>query len=551
MKPQAVNRAAETLGAAGVLLLLVVLLALPALEIPWSLIDDATHSIERPRLMLQALHEGRWVGSLYDQPGVIVTEFEGGRFRPVGWLYFMITYALLGDAPALHHAWRFALLAITALCIFSAALSLSRSAVAAFLSALFAILFAPGLEGVYRLSPLELLLATLQAVGLAALALLYRRLRDGPRRAALNYALFVVALAAFTLAIGAKESALVFAAFLFGLLALSRIVEGFPSGRRWRRWLAPLAGVVLLGHVAFLALIAGNNVIGQGYAAQYGAGGVAVALRNGLWYGWTLLRNYGLFLIVGMAAFLARLWGTWRARRRLDERAYLQIACLLWCVAGVLFQSPFRALVERYIAPAALGLALFLGLEWGPLLTAPTRRRVLVRALAGVAAVLFLWETLASANATFQQLAARDTSSYQATQYLAGHVAPGGTVWVNLASDGEMGEFRHGIERVLRVVWQRPDIVVKALDEAGLEAYCAPGDWVALWAHAANIDSAAVQRRLGVRADLRAAYDHHTQRIWSPGAALEKALLEGPLQLPNRASQGTEVYDWHLLLIGN
>ncbi|MCC6612293.1 MAG: hypothetical protein IT320_02385 [Anaerolineae bacterium] len=533
------------------LLALVLLLAIPALDISWSLVDDATHSIERPRLMLDALHEGHWIGSLNSgQPGVIVTEFADGRFRPVGWLYFMTTYALLGENPVYHHAFRFVLLAVTVSATFLVGLWLSGSNTVGFLSGLFLILYTPALEGYYRLSPWEIPLTMLLASGLAAMAFMFRRVYAG-RQSTLALAIgFGVAFFALILALGAKESSVAFAPVLVALPVGALLTARSPERKRWLRWITPLAVILLIVYAAYLLVILANHATEQGYGSNYGSGGIAIFLRNLVAYCWAILRNYNLFLLIGLASFASRLRTHWQTRQPLSATDYWQLVLLLMTAVGVIFQSPFRAIIERYLLPYVLGLAIFLGLEarhiilylnqWHGL-----RRRGLVVVLV-MGGVFLLWETVPTGLINYEWVRQRENSSYQTMQYIAAHAEPGARIWTNLSRSGDYAELISGIGRVQRIFFERDDLAILSLSDDSSPGCCEAGDWIILWDHGAALAPEQAVGELGNSIRLEQEYDYTAYRLFSPATLIESILLNGPMHLPERAPKSSYSYTWYI-----
>lgn len=536
--------------ALGAILATVLMMALPALDLPWSLIDDPTHIVEFPRQMLFGIEQGVWVGSLHDQPGLITTEFYRGRFRPVAWHYFLLAYITLGSNGPAHHMLRFSLLAATVISIYLIAVALTKSASSGFLSAICFLLFSPGWEGVYRLSPQELPLVALQAVSLATLTWALARIRAGKISRGSLLPLQIAASVGFVLSAGMKEASVAIVPFLICLIPLYRLSFGNTQTQVWHRTALP---VVIIGVVAevllVVALFVGGAIAGQGSEYRL-ITGITIAVRNLAWYSWTLIRTYGLLLLVALGNFAVNLVRIWRRRSKLTEVDYWQILWLVWLIGGILFQSPWRAIIERYLVPYVLGLALFLGIELNRLLallpTLPRNRRRLYAIVLAGGMFFAVWENVTWGTTIYRWLYARDTSSYEFTEYIAHEAPPNTRIWVNTPVPGEIGsESTSGLTRALRIFWHREDVLISPLDNADLQS-CCDGEWVGAWGYVAAIPPEKVSALLSDRSKLVWENEYVARRLWGPGAWVEWLLLNGPVALPNRAPQKSYTFAWQV-----
>jgi hypothetical protein len=505
-----------------------------------------------PRLMDKSARVGHWIGNP-ENPAPFLIEGATGRVRPLAWAIFWVHYRLAGADYQTHHVLRFLWLGVALAGLFIAGLSLSQHTLGGAASVLVFLLFAPGLENAYRLAPQEIPLSAFISLSIGSLAL-FCRLCEQNRVSAVRTIMLGLAIISLGLAFATKESSLSLLGFGPTLsLASLLLLPDARTLRSWQRRTALYAGFTVTFGLALGGAIWFTGAFGHGDSSLWGEGGILIALRNMLWYLWVLLRNYSVILIAGLISFGVRVVRRWRARRCLDIAEAWQVSCLSFVLMGLLFQSPYRAAVERYLHPFVIGLALFLGIEVVYVVqlyrkSGPLRRSALAL-LAALGSFLVIWEAFATGSTIYQNVYQRDLSSYEVTRFLAVEAEPGARIWVNLPKTGEIdAEFAHGMARVFKAVWERSDITVKPLDEAEL-TNCCKGDWVALWTHAAAIDPTLVRTRLGERATLRAEFLHSAKRIWSPGTLLERSLLAGPLGLPHRAPQDVYLYNWQVLRV--
>ena len=527
--------------------LMVALLALPSRDMTWSLIDDSVSMLIVPNMMLQAIEQGQWLGSR-ERPAPFMLEATEGRVRPILWLVVLVSRLVAGTDIGALHLIRFVWLLVLVLSTATIAYLLTRSALAGFIAGCGMALFGPGLPNVYRLAPQELPLATFAALSMVFLVATYGRCRL--RRSAAS--MFMLSVLFLLLAFGTKEIAVIFAPFALSLLVVGRFVRS-TSHLIWKRYsvIYLLISIVMSGVI--LGGVVWSNTLSAGYGSNYGQGGLAIFLRNLVWFSWTVFSCYTLLLVVAVFGFVGRVAEQWRNSRKLDAVAYWQLSFLVWFLSGLILQSPWRAADVRYLMPYVLGLVLFLGIELSlfvqRLACSGARRRALWGGVLVAGCVLCLWENLADANIAYQNLRWRDQSSFEAVQYLAEHAPVESTVWTNLPPPGEIdGEFRAGVGLLLAELFGRRDLTVAPLTGADL-ANCCRGEIVALWTHAATAEPAAIQAAFGAQATVVKTIHYAAHRVWSPGSWVERALLAGPLGLPHRAPRSDYVYKWTVLRV--
>jgi len=272
-----------------------------------------------------------------------------GRFRPIHWLWFTLSYLVDGPNPLWFYvANTLALLTIIGGLIFLVH-AIGGNHLQASLTGLVFILSGPIMESFMSLKG-EVIQLTLIVISLIAL-LFYARARNIVQKiAAILLTVFDLTLVYLT-----KETALVLVPISLVWYLLARFWPGYdtePRGRAARA--AYLIANLLAATLFFLfrkfaisAQISGGTYSGQ-YSIRLDQLGVS-ALR---WAGW-LVRDFVWvvpLVVLAMIVFISQ--------RRLKGR-YLLIDAFVWMGAWICVYLPWTFMAEYYILPFALGLAVF------------------------------------------------------------------------------------------------------------------------------------------------------------------------------------------------
>lgn len=141
------------------LILILLIIYLPSVFLPWSLIDDGNRLLIGEK-MTQSFKTGDYGG--YFSPSV---DKPIGRFRPSYWIYHQINLVLLGKSALLHHAGRILLLLIFLFTFYKIIKKYGNKTIA-LLSSLLFLIFPGTIENWWRLGPQEPLMMALGSISL-------------------------------------------------------------------------------------------------------------------------------------------------------------------------------------------------------------------------------------------------------------------------------------------------------------------------------------------------------------------------------------------------
>ena len=490
------------------LVLLVLLVSLPALLIPWSLIDDG-ESIRRSQEI------NRFLASAdYGRISLPLIKQDHGRFRPLYWLYLWVEYNLFGLTARYHHLGRILLFVVVVLLISGVARQIAGSTRAGILSGLLFALFPFTVENWHRLGPGEPQLVLWQLASLYFLGRAYLEVKRDPGRRALFY--LVLSIAILPLSYFSKETSVM----LVPVSAVMLLVMGLSfKGRRYR----PLRTVFLVYFIANLAC----GLASQGAAHLLTAGGgytihyqieISRILSTARRYGILLFQGYHLFLVVALVAFSIRLIHHLRKGGGLDQSLKWQIIMLFWFMAALGVQLPWAFALGRHLLPCLAGLTVFMGVEMAhllgflsffsgkkPAVAEGTNhstdgysfiKGLLARGIKAVLVLAFLifavtgFEAIWSSATYFIE---RDRANAEAVKFLAENVAPGHHLYLNLGSDSE---WFYEIGLHLRLFYHRDDVIVRCLDLESPQSY-SEGDFLATWSELRRYPVHLLSRSLG------------------------------------------------------
>ena len=387
-------------------------------------------------------------GIWYSYPDVLE-----GRFRPIHWLWFTLSYLIGGKNPF----W-FYLSNTLALMVISAALiflvrRLGGSRLQAALAGLAFVLAGPVVESFYTLKG-EVIQAALMVLSLLAL-LPYAAARTRRQKVAAGLLVVLVVFLAYL----AKETTLVLLPVSAVWYLLARFWPEYEKdpARRSARGLYLAANLVCAPIFLVLRSISTSAGLNQGsYTVRYSFHLDQIAVSALRWVGW-LVRDFTWVVPLVLAAAILIV-----ARRRL-VKSVLMLDALVWMAAWVCVYLPWNFMAEYYMLPFALGLAVFaagLVVEVIPALRARGWQALTAALGVGLGLVLLTGNLLGNLTNARVQLAV-DPADASMLAYLVQHAAPDSTVLVNLQ---DPNEYFYEMQMQLAQVYGRPDLKVVAFN---------------------------------------------------------------------------------------
>lgn len=419
--------------------LLALFVMIPRLVSPhFGLFDDG-----RSLITAQNISHGDW--SFHFDAGE-------GRFRPVYWLSFYITYWLFGQKPFWFFFANTLMLALTTYCLVQFLLNISRNRFQAWVTGMFFVLAGPIIENYFTLSKGEpwqvmfLMLSLLAASGFA---------RQRSRWAKL---LNVAMIGLFQLlAILSKETAIIIAP-LAGVWVLGKYFLIRKQSNRTA--LVPYivylgAGVVSVAAYLLLRFASVSNAFAtQGYSSKYDFSSAQILAAVIRWTGW-LIRD---FLYV--APLLLAVIFIWGVGRKLPQ-AVLIFNVLIWILAWIVVFLPWYFMTEYYMLPVTLGVAVLAGALLMILLPALRESGFWKRMVSWAVFVVFLLlfcPTLLSDFTSARIQIVQDSINSDMLVYLTENVPTKSTILVNFRNSSE---YIDQMNLQFQAYYHRPDLVVK------------------------------------------------------------------------------------------
>jgi hypothetical protein len=402
---------------------------------------------------------------LFDDGGILVTAdkiahgtwYTGadsveGRFRPIHWLWFTLSYLVGGKNPFWFYLANTLAFALIVAGLIYLVHTLTGSRLQAWIAGLVFVLAGPVGESFLTLKG-EVILLTLIVLSLLVV-LLYPRARNVAQKAGVSaLTALVLSLAYLT-----KETTLVLLPVSMVWYLLARFWPGYEKDpvRTATRGAYLLANLVaapvffLLRKTAISGQISGGTYSGQ-YSFQLGQIGDS-ALR---WAGW-LARDFLWVVPLGLLAILLLI-----LRRTLPDNTLL-IDAFVWMGAWVCIYLPWNFMAEYYMLPFALGLAVFVSACIVAIVPAWRKlgwRRWTCGAVAAVSLVLLVGTLLNSVTNARVQLAV-DAANARMLAYLVHSTDPGSTIVVNIQ---DPNEYYYEMQTQLAQVDGRPDLKLLSL----------------------------------------------------------------------------------------
>lgn len=373
-----------------------------------------------------------------------------GRFRPIHWLWFTLSYLVGGTNPLWFYVANTLALTTIVVGLIILVRAAGGSRLQASLTGAVFLLSGPIMESFMSLKG-EVIQLTLIVISLLAV-LLYTRARNFIQKiAAIVLIFFVLFLAYLT-----KETSLVLLPISLVWYLLARFWPGYEKEphRRAARAAYLIANLLaaalffLLRKVATSAQISGGTYSGQ-YTIRLDQLGVS-ALR---WAGW-LVRDFVWvvpLVVLAMIVFLSQ--------RRLKSR-YLLMDAFVWMGAWICIYLPWTFMAEYYMLPFALGLAVFVSVcvvETIPALHERGWRKWASVVLFSFSLVLLVGALLNNLTNARVQLGVDQVDSAMIA-YLVQNTQTGSTVLVNIQ---DPNEYFYEMQTQLGDVYGRPDLKVE------------------------------------------------------------------------------------------
>ena len=369
----------------------------------------------------QGIANGDW--------SVLSNDADSGRFRPLYWLQYALTYLLVGRQPF----WFYIVNSLVFVTLTGELIWLVRrlggSQRQGWITGALFVLAGPVIENVYTLMKPELLQfalilgAILPFAGPATAPVM-------PRRRALFAILSAVLLLLATMA---KETTLLLVPISLTWLVLawfsSSPVAKKAEQARWGPFFAAslVASATYFGvRGQFLEVsLTGGTYSGnfEWNLARYGDS----AIR---WSGW-LVRDFAWLAPLFLVPFLDFI------NRRLQHRRLL-VGAAIWTAAWILIYLPWEFTVEYYMLPVAIGVSIIGGnaLETTVTRIREKRRPAFAWLSLGLASILWL-TTLPNNYSNARQQLAVDASNARMLEYLAAQEADVLDVIVNIQQENE------------------------------------------------------------------------------------------------------------------
>lgn len=449
---------------------LAILIMLPRLLSPqFGLLDDGRMLVTSDRIA-----HGVWDMS---------KDEADGRFRPMYWISFTITYMLFGATPIWFFVGNMLVLIVTVAGLIFLVHRLSSNKFLSWASGLLFVLSGPVVESFFTLSKGEPLQGMFMVLSLASLVS-YPRIRDGSKRVGLVLlSSFLLLLAHFS-----KETSVVILAislvwYLAPRLRPHAMIERQGLALRMAYLVSSVISVVVyfMLHSYFVP----GRITSGHYTNNYHleTGQLITSLIR--WLGW-LIRDY-IYLLPLLIAFLLSLW----AFRRLFYGKLL-FESMVWMMAWMGVFLPWYFMTEYYMFPFALGAAVF-GATLLDMAVECVRKSGfwiswMARVLVGLAILLLAATQLNNVSNGRLQLTV-DKANAELLDFLRA-VPPKSVVWVNLQ---DPSEYYYRLLDYMNTFWGRSDLVILPFSFQEINA---PGDYYIIAPYIVNQPLLAV--RLGV-----------------------------------------------------
>ena len=476
-----------------ILALVVFLIGLPALQLPWSLVDDG-ESLRIVTKIFESFPNIFWLFS---------AEAEHGRLRTMYWLFQALEFQLFGFNVAAHHLFHIGLFAAAVILLYLLIKKLTRSSLAAFFSGVFFIFFSPHFENLYRLGPPEIWLTVLLLM-IFWLLLKIHELRKNEKKKRIF--LISVTSALFFAALLTKETAVILVPFTL-LLGAFFFWRKKIEERNYGKVLFFQAGIfaILFVSLRIAATVAG--IIG-GYTTFYDFSSKQffLALKG---YFTIISQSFGLFFWILVFSFLAEFLIYFLILKKTPDKLYQRLVLLTWFVLFLAVQLPWFFVMGRYLTPAMIGLSGFLGIQLALLLNYFLKlwQKRLIKfwlyppliILVVVAIILFLIPNLAAIVNAYKRVVPSERQNSKVVEYLAKNTSFGSKIYFNVEPTDE---YFYEMPLHFDFFYNRKDLKTELLT-LEKETLLTSGDLVVSWTRTAKYNQGQLETFLGKRIQKR------------------------------------------------
>lgn len=418
-------------------MLIAVLLMLPRLLSPqFGLYDDG-----RMLVTANKIAHGTWYTGL---------DSLEGRFRPVHWLWFTLSYLVGGMNPFWFYvANTLALVGIVAgLILLVRALGGSR--LQACLAGLLFVLAGPVPESFLTLKGEDIQLAWM-LLSFSTLPITLRARKRSQKIGGIALTTFTLLLAYLT-----KETAVVLLPISLVWYLLARLWPGYESdpARLTARGAYLLANLIAAPVFFLMRTAALPSQLSAGtYSGQYLIALGQMTASAVRWVGWLVRDFIWVVPIVVMGIVLL-------ARQRMRAGRTILFDSLIWMGAWICVYLPWNFMAEYYMLPFALGLAVFVSALMVEIIPAWRDRggkRWTAIGVMGLSIVLLAGELMNNVTNIRIQLAI-DFANARMMTFLVQNAEPNSTVVVNLQ---DPNEYFYEMQTQLGQIDNRPDLKVR------------------------------------------------------------------------------------------
>lgn len=417
--------------------LIAVLLMLPRLLNPqFGLYDDG-----RMLVTANKIAHGTWYTGL---------DNSEGRFRPVYWLWFTLSFLVGGKNPFWFYvANTVALVVIVAGLIFLVR-ALGGSRLQASFAGLIFALAGPVPESFLTLKG-EVIQLTLILLSFSTLSLCFHARRFSQRIGWIALTILTLLLAYLI-----KETALVLLPVSLAWYLLARFWHGYESDptRLTARGMYLLANLIVAPIFFLMRTAVLSSQLSTGtYSGQYLIELGQITVSAVRWAGW-LVRDFiwAVPIVILGTILLAR-------RRTLTGKTIL-FDSLIWMGAWICVYLPWNFMAEYYMLPFALGLAVFVSaliVEIIPTFRESRGKQWTATGILGLSTLLLAGVLMNTLTDIRMQLAIDSTNARMMT-YLVQNTEPGSTILVNIQ---DPNEYFYEMQTQLGQVDHRPDLKVR------------------------------------------------------------------------------------------
>lgn len=324
-------------GSAAIFILLFTWLGImiPNLKIYWMLVDDG-FDVVFSRTLFERLFS-------FNITNIISKLLEdGGRFRPVYWIYQITEWLIGGNNYQIHHFVHMMVIGLTLLFIYLILKELTKSKLISFFGAMTYLLIPTNSENIYRLGPQEPLLVLF-------LSAFFYLLIKGKK-------IFLPCLILF-LSVFIKETSVALVPILFFYFFYGRnnkLIKNKKQG--FYIWITICVSAVAMILISFLRR--------SGYSTNYYFN-IPIFIENFLFYLRVLSRNTLFTFPILLMIYLFRNITLLVKKKRIiaTKMDLFEFIFILGFSCFLLLQLPWKYALDRYLMPVAFFLIIFLFLE--------------------------------------------------------------------------------------------------------------------------------------------------------------------------------------------